>query len=142
MIRKAIIVVLILLTLVVLLIGWGSKDNGIMLDISVFRDSFTFSNWTFIIAWAASPPLGNPHRWAFAGFGYDYLVFDGVIVVSIPLWTFAGLFALYPAIAILRSPLRRWHRRRKGLYQKCGYCLTGNVTGKCPECGTTIETQP
>lgn len=33
------------------------------------------------------------------------------------------------------GPLRRWRRRRKGWCVRCGYDLTGNVTGVCPECG-------
>ena len=31
--------------------------------------------------------------------------------------------------------LRRQYRRRKGLCLTCGYNLTGNVSGTCPECG-------
>ena len=45
-------------------------------------------------------------------------------------------FAAYPAIAFIRGPLRRWRRRKKGLCIGCGYNLTGNVSGVCPECGT------
>ncbi|UCC32455.1 MAG: hypothetical protein JSU86_09270 [Phycisphaerales bacterium] len=30
-------------------------------------------------------------------------------------------------------------RREEGLCITCGYNLTGNVSGICPECGTTIE---
>ena len=46
---------------------------------------------------------------------------------------------------ILNSFVRRWRvrspeevrsdRRRKGLCLSCGYDLTGNVSGVCPECG-------
>ena len=35
-----------------------------------------------------------------------------------------------------------WRDRRinpKGHCQKCGYDLTGNVSGRCPECGTELE---
>ena len=32
------------------------------------------------------------------------------------------------------------HRqRKKGLCLKCGYNLTGNVSGVCPECGEKVE---
>ena len=48
------------------------------------------------------------------------------------------VFSAYPAISFIRGPLRRWRRRRKGLCLKCGYDLTGNVTGVCPECGVGL----
>jgi hypothetical protein len=35
-----------------------------------------------------------------------------------------------------------WLDRRRippGHCQKCGYHLTGNVSGRCPECGATVE---
>ena len=50
-------------------------------------------------------------------------------------------FATYPTIALIRyvrGPLRRYRRRRKGLCLKCGYDLTGNVSGVCPECGKAV----
>ncbi len=59
-------------------------------------------------------------------------------VLNLPLWTvFVGSTA-YPTIALIRGPLRRWRRRRKGLCLKCSYNLTGNESGVCPECGTKI----
>ncbi len=54
----------------------------------------------------------------------------------------SALFAIYPTIAFIhfiRGPLRRSRRRRKGLCVKCGYDLTGNVTGVCPECGLKVK---
>lgn len=36
----------------------------------------------------------------------------------------------------------RWQaliRPKRGFCQTCGYDLTGNTTGTCPECGTTVE---
>jgi hypothetical protein len=39
-----------------------------------------------------------------------------------------------------RSPeLRRRERRAKGLCLRCGYDLHGNVSGVCPECGTSVR---
>jgi len=49
------------------------------------------------------------------------------------------LLGLYPGIAFLRGPARRWHRRRRGLCEQCGYNLAGNTTGVCPECGSKME---
>ena len=48
------------------------------------------------------------------------------------------LFSIYPTIVFFRGPYRRYRRRKKGLCLKCGYNLTGNVSGVCPECGEKI----
>ena len=56
--------------------------------------------------------------------------------IGIPLWRVAILLAAYPAIALIRGPLRRWRRKKRGQCLKCGYDLTGNESGVCPECGT------
>jgi len=52
----------------------------------------------------------------------------------VPFWTLLGVSAA-PGVVLL------WrHRRRRlpGFCRKCGYNLTGNVSGICPECGTPI----
>ncbi len=36
---------------------------------------------------------------------------------------------------LVLGPIRRRRRRRRGECLSCGYSLTGNVTGRCPECG-------
>ena len=59
--------------------------------------------------------------------------------IGIPLWLLFILFCAYPMIAFVRGPARRWTRRRRGLCVRCGYNLTGNVSGVCPECGRAIE---
>lgn len=49
-----------------------------------------------------------------------------------------------PAMAIsIPAILSRWLRRQRpqGSCRRCGYELTGNVSGICPECGTSIEAQ-
>jgi predicted amidophosphoribosyltransferase len=55
------------------------------------------------------------------------------------LWMLAILLAVYPGVCFIRGPCRRRHRRRKGLCIHCGYNLTGNVSGVCPECGERVE---
>ncbi len=59
-----------------------------------------------------------------------------------PLWALITVAAVYPTVAFIRGPVRRWRRRKKGACLKCGYDLTGNVTGVCPECGTAISETP
>lgn len=46
-----------------------------------------------------------------------------------------GVFALLPVIAYIR---RRRDREAHPRCRDCGYNLTGNVTGRCPECGSVI----
>ncbi len=53
--------------------------------------------------------------------------------VIIPHWI---LFA----IAVVPTVYLRWRYRRppRGHCQSCGYDLTGNVSGRCPECGSAV----
>ncbi len=57
-----------------------------------------------------------------------------VSIHCIPLIACATLVAFF----VCRGPWRRWNRRRLGLCLHCGYNLTGNVSGKCSECGKAI----
>jgi len=53
----------------------------------------------------------------------------------VPLWL--PLAVLVVSIAVLR-----WRQRSRGIPEDCnvcGYDLTGNVSGICPECGTPIK---
>jgi hypothetical protein len=49
----------------------------------------------------------------------------------------AAILGLYPIGYFLAPRLRRRsHRRRHGLCVQCGFDLSGNESGVCPECGT------
>ena len=52
-------------------------------------------------------------------------------------WLIVAAFGAYPAIALVRTVRRRRTRNQPGLCE-CGYDLTGNESGACPECGTVI----
>ena len=55
-------------------------------------------------------------------------------VLVLPLWI--------PFVAVsLPTAFLRWRDRRRiprGHCQTCGYELTGNVSGRCPECGSSL----
>jgi hypothetical protein len=66
---------------------------------------------------------------------------SGLVETIVPLWIPTMVFV--GASFALGTPLfRSWRRRRRGLCIKCGYDLTGNVSGVCPECGARIERPP
>jgi len=54
---------------------------------------------------------------------------------NLSLWPLVVLLMIYPAIAFVRGPVRRHRRRKRSQCVQCGYNLTGNVTGICPEMG-------
>ena len=56
--------------------------------------------------------------------------------IAFPMRLPFALFALAPATYFAAGVLRRWRRRQRGECVACGYNLTGNVSGVCPECGT------
>jgi hypothetical protein len=61
-------------------------------------------------------------------------------LITIPLPLLFVALAAYPMVAFIRGPLRRWRRRDPGLCRRCGYNLTANTSGRCPECGTPATT--
>ncbi len=60
--------------------------------------------------------------------------------ITIPIWPVVVLLAAFPSIVAFRITARRWRSRLQG-HCNCGYNLTGNVSGVCPECGTKLETE-
>lgn len=65
-----------------------------------------------------------------------------VTQIGFRLWPPCVLFAIYPTIAFIRGPFRRYRRRKRGDCVSCGYNLTGNKSGTCPECGRATDEVP
>jgi len=61
-----------------------------------------------------------------------------IFVLQIAYWPFLLLWAILP-VWKMRLMLRPHRRRQRGLCSSCGYDLTGNMTGVCPECGTPVH---
>jgi hypothetical protein len=90
-------------------------------------------------------PIGSLqqlHGWL--GFGWDgngpWRIFAGrEELASVPAWFLIGLFAVFPLARM--AGFRRWrrlYRIARGCCAQCGYDLTGNISGVCPECGMVI----
>ncbi len=59
--------------------------------------------------------------------------------VELPRWASLVVLILlgaYPITTFMRGPWRRRQRKKRGHCFNCGYDLTGNESGVCPECGT------
>jgi len=81
---------------------------------------------------------GNTIELAFLGWELEYDCVTRIGRIATPLPMLAVLFALFSLTLGIRGPLLRRRRRKRGLCVKCGYDLTANVSGTCPECGTPI----
>jgi len=69
--------------------------------------------------------------------GQDARNWNGVPLVILPLWI------PFLIVAIPTGVLWRRDRRiPQGHCQECGYSLTGNTSGVCPECGTAVNSPP
>jgi len=53
--------------------------------------------------------------------------------VAVPFWALAAIMSFLPLVWVIRD-----RRQKPGHCANCGYNLTGNVSGTCPECGTPV----
>lgn len=53
-----------------------------------------------------------------------------------PFWASTALLTLLCATPVVRGPVVRQWRRRRGRCVECGYELRGLRSARCPECGT------
>ena len=95
--------------------------------------------------------LGINFYWQQRVDGFGYLTNDGevrnlgptqITCYRAPLWLLASLFAVFPFASLIQARVRRRWRRKMGMCVDCGYRLTGNVSGRCPECGSDSKGIP
>ncbi len=104
------------------------------------------SRWEMTVSWDIAPifELSRAVYWS-QNLGYAgsirFVAFQ-VATLSIPWIPTAALFLTYPLCVLVRGLLGLRRRHRCGVCTRCGYDLTGNVSGVCPECGTAIEATP
>ena len=73
------------------------------------------------------------NRCEYIRWGWRWQDYEGVSWTIIPLW-----IPLSIALPVTLWLWLRRRRRKEGHCGKCGYDLTGNVSGRCPECGHEI----
>ncbi len=61
--------------------------------------------------------------------------------VAFPLSLTTIVLALSGTIPFALGPTKRWRRKRRGCCVDCGYNLSGNRSGRCPECGMSLRSQ-
>lgn len=146
MIRKAIIVVLTFGTVGTVILGvanlvlprpiiWKRVSTFPTSTVTVQHGVFSVVHWSESDKKLSSYQFGIVERngipWPTPS--GSYLVLRRL---TLPLWIPFVLFGAYPTFALFRGPLRRQRRRRRGECIGCGYDLTGNESGVCPECGS------
>ena len=152
MIRKALIVVLALAAAGTTVLYIMSLSRQIEWDCDFGQQGWTLMQWTedghVIIMYRHNDDRRQYRRAAL--YSLSLILKDKTFWISFsvgpsvegttrfPLWAPFLVFAAYPTIAFVRGPLRRYRLRRRGLCVKCGYDLTGNVSGVCPECAYPV----
>jgi hypothetical protein len=121
---------------------WPDTPSGVLLSDGFQR--FRFSEW-FGCHFELSTDRNAGWQWKPSGEGEWFAFYNKwrrpsrrQIYAIASLGPVCALFAVWPVVALVRGPLRRYRRRRTGQCMKCGYNLTGNVSGICPECGEQI----
>ena len=143
------------------LILWQKDDgNGARHYVQSYEGSLSYTSFR-----ACTPgTTGNSTRHSFAGFEYEQdwprgftldcgMVWNSmgeqerkqlteswsaVTAVTVPLWVPFLLLSAYPSWKLALAPLRRHYRRKRNECLHCGYNLTGNISGACPECGKSM----
>jgi len=125
------------------------SDRGVLLfGFDLWDDGTTGANWEYVhvpVSKASDGPiLGEGMRQPLARFGFAFthnpaghLVFEGYRLY-LPHWLICCGFVAVPAYWYWR-PRRKKHAEAVGQCLACGYNLTGNASGVCPECGTVIQ---
>lgn len=62
-----------------------------------------------------------------------------VTTVACPILFPPVVLLVYPVYAVLRGPILRRRRAKRGQCLECGYDLRGSPSGVCSECGAPVE---
>lgn len=112
-------------------IGWGART----LTIAYFWDAepnrFRFISYRL----ESLPPPQTGAKWPIVRrYEYGPPAHDG-LYIWIPFWIVCAVAALPALYRIIFLPLKARRRAKRGRCRHCGYDLSGNESGRCPECG-------
>lgn len=117
------------------------EDHAAIFIYTVFGFAFSLKNFQYLtVPYRANAVLGSILHGSIVAtdVGHNILVRghwdDRMILVALVLF---GLIAVPNLIALNRKAKRRL-LELQGLCRHCGYNLTGNISGVCPECGNAI----
>ena len=153
MIRKAIVVALVLGAFGIAVGNVLDGKRTVLHGAGIFRDpriAVSFAHWQLMLFYVVADDPRKPDlhlSWTRIGFRRARMYrqssntySETMYVVYCPSLIVIGCLAAYPVVVLIRRPARRrCYRREHSLCVTCGYDLTGNVSGVCPECGTKVE---
>jgi hypothetical protein len=104
--------------------------------------------WTYVALNGGPNYNSTRWEWKHLGFGqirgnhttipHNGFFFTGpMLITSVPIYSMALLVAVLP-VSWLAIRVRNSRRIRSDHCPTCGYSLTGNTSGTCPECGTAV----
>lgn len=116
--------------------------GGPCTDLSLRNGRLSLWYWEYCgeLTWEGgtiTPEIPHPKA-GFNVLGISYTELSGFghpSFVSVSCLIPAGVFSVLAMIRLVPPLVWRRVRARRGHCRKCGYNLTGNVSGRCPECG-------
>jgi hypothetical protein len=118
---------------------WWKGDISHLGAITVEDGSFKYCHWT-------KRDQSSP-QWARMGVAVQVLRFyrrslygkqvGTILLVIVPCWMIVTISGIAPSLWGVAFA-RRSCQKKSGRCTTCGYNLTGNTSGVCPECGTPV----